>query len=208
MSKHMLGVALRETRGPLKDLTDKLCGADGKAWLEALKRFLRKENPWARTWAVWKKIKLGTGLRTTEDFNKALFKVRNCLIGPRAGSLMDAPSFTTNEEEEEVGLVVVSLSDLGFEKETKYSDICKRAQKLGLDLCPAEVGPQLRLQFTDQLRGFLLIGMKPIILKSLDEPCVFLLGRNSAGWLAFDAADVGPDVLCSPGDRWVFLLRN
>jgi len=46
MSEDMLGEALRQIAGPLKDLLDKLSGAEGSEWVEALKKFLRKENPW------------------------------------------------------------------------------------------------------------------------------------------------------------------
>ena len=39
-------VALCEARGPLNSLNDVLAGENGEEWLAALKRFLRKENPW------------------------------------------------------------------------------------------------------------------------------------------------------------------
>lgn len=41
----MLGV--HEVKGVVTDLIEKLGGADGRVWLLASKRFLRKENPWA-----------------------------------------------------------------------------------------------------------------------------------------------------------------
>ena len=47
MSKQdMLGSALAEVAGPLKDFAGKLCGVEGEVWLTAFKKFLRKENPW------------------------------------------------------------------------------------------------------------------------------------------------------------------
>lgn len=39
-------LALCDVRGPLKDLEDKLSGEDGKFWAAALKKMLRRENPW------------------------------------------------------------------------------------------------------------------------------------------------------------------
>lgn len=40
------GAVGSEVLGLLKDLITKLLGNKGKEWLEALKKFLRKENPW------------------------------------------------------------------------------------------------------------------------------------------------------------------
>ncbi len=37
---------LREVSGLLKDMFDRLAGPNGSEWLNALKRFLRRENPW------------------------------------------------------------------------------------------------------------------------------------------------------------------
>lgn len=42
----MTRVALCDARGPLTDLIEKLSGEDGSSWHEALKKMLRKENPW------------------------------------------------------------------------------------------------------------------------------------------------------------------
>ena len=46
MENNMLGEALPEIMGPLRDLFRKLSGKEGREWLEALKRFLRKEDAW------------------------------------------------------------------------------------------------------------------------------------------------------------------
>ena len=47
-------------------------------------------------------------------------------------------------------LVVLSVGELGFKDGAHYSDICARAVEIGLELCPAEVGPALRLTYGDQ----------------------------------------------------------
>lgn len=46
MRKNMLGAAAQDYAAPIQDFRQKLKGSDGKEWLEAFKRFLRKENPW------------------------------------------------------------------------------------------------------------------------------------------------------------------
>ncbi len=42
----MSRLLLCDARGPVEDLLQKLSGEEGKIWLEALKKMLRKENPW------------------------------------------------------------------------------------------------------------------------------------------------------------------
>ncbi|MCR4277653.1 MAG: hypothetical protein NUV85_01400, partial [Candidatus Berkelbacteria bacterium] len=49
MSQNMLGVPAKTYAGPIADLRKKLRGKDGREWITAFKRFLRKENPWPET---------------------------------------------------------------------------------------------------------------------------------------------------------------
>ena len=60
---------------------------------------------------------------------------------------------------------------MGFNVLNPFADdILKKGQEMGLQLCPAEVGPQLRLQYDDQPRDeSLFIAMKPINLNGWDK---------------------------------------
>ena len=49
MSEDMLREVVRELPGLLQDFLKKVFGEKGKEWLDAFKRFLRKENPWPKT---------------------------------------------------------------------------------------------------------------------------------------------------------------
>ena len=110
---------------------------------------------------VWKTIKLGT-FKNAADFYCALKKA-DCNTRYHGHSIFGT-GFTVSFEENEISLVRVSVEELGFKEGATHESICRRAQALGLDLCPAEVGPQLRLQYKNQPKGqFLLIGMLPII---------------------------------------------
>ena len=62
--------------------------------------------------------------------------------------------------------------------------IYERADRLNWDLCPAEVGPHLRLAYKDQpMNELLYIGMKQIAGRSGD-PRVFSVARFDDGsWL-------------------------
>ena len=87
-------------------------------------------------------------------------------------------------------------------------DTYARAKELGLELCPNEVGPQLRLQYKDQPKGeFLLIAMEPIIGVGGDLSVFDVEHRNDDRlWLN---ANLGHPGLAWGGiDRWVFLRRK
>lgn len=71
-------------------------------------------------------------------------------------------------------LVRFTVAQLGFPNGATTDEIYKRAQDLGLELCPAEVGPHLRLQ--NQTNDWMLIAMKQIIDRR-DYPSVFYLRR-------------------------------
>lgn len=82
-----------------------------------------------------------------------------------------------------------------------------RGTQLGLDLCPPEVGPRLRLAYKDQpLDERLCVAMKPIA--SADgEPRIFVLEHTAKG-LSLDAVRARPDDRWRPTDVFVFLAGS
>ena len=66
----------------------------------------------------------------------------------------------TGKEKEEYELVRFSVEQLGFRDGATTDEIYKKAEELGLELCPAEVGPQLRLKYPG--KEWMLIAMKQI----------------------------------------------
>jgi len=110
---------------------------------------------------TFRTIKLGT-LEDIKAIHKAITNAGG-RISDWANDIMGKKEFVVAKKEIEVELVVASVAELGFKDGAKYSAICERAKNLGLDLCPAEVGPQLRLQYTDQPKGeWLRIAMESI----------------------------------------------
>ncbi|MDP2648971.1 MAG: hypothetical protein Q8P19_03680, partial [bacterium] len=80
-------------------------------------------------------------------------------------------------------------------------------QNLGLELCPADAGPNYRLKYRNQpLDEWIYIGMKQII-GSDGSPYVFKLVRGDDGLLLGDAW-AGPDREWRPGSKFVFRLRK
>lgn len=154
----------------------------------------------------WKTVRIGTGLETADDFRRAL-KRGGYRFSEWASGILDKSAFTLPAEETKVDLVVVSVAELGFRGRATRADIYKRALEVGLELCPAEVGPQLRLQYKDQPRyEWLRIGMEPIN-DSGGSLSVFCVGRGGdVLWL--DGDDGSPDSPWLCGHRWVFVRRK
>jgi hypothetical protein len=190
--------------GQIEALVNKLGGEEG------VQRFLSGElivSTAIKVWDTWKKIKLGTGIKNADGFRKAL-KEADCDIGYWGNDILGKPAFTVSPSETKVELVVVSVAELGFKDGATRADIYKRANELGLDLCPNEVGPQLCLQYRDQPKGeWLLIAMEPII-DSDDGLRVFDVKRNGDGGQWLDGCSGGPDHFWGAGYRWVFLRRK
>jgi len=170
-------------------------------WIDdpkGLQEFLKKLT--LGSFKVFKTLKLGTDPRTADQFREA-FKDGGFKISDWADDILGKTSLTTKETDAE--LVVMSVGELGFKNGAKRKDIYKRALSLGLELCPAEVGPQLRLQYKDQPNGeWLLIAMEPIADSGGDLD-VFGVRRDDYDfWL--NSYDGHPDNVWDAGPRWVF----
>ena len=155
---------------------------------------------------VWRTITIGTGLRTADDFRHALTSA-GYRIGTWANDILGKPAFTAAAAESPLDLVVASVAELGFRNGATTADIYARAKSFGLELCPAEVGPQLRLQYADQPYGeWLFIAMEPIS-DSVGYPFIFDVERDGYGrWLHGGFGD--PDNFWLGLNRFAFVRRN
>lgn len=198
---NMLGNALAEMVGPFMDFVEKLGGPEGAQWLAAFKRFLRKENAWPTSPIIWKTITIGGMHKTVGELHAALISNGFC-ISDGASDILKR--ITLVSKQTTLDLVVVTVTDLGFKDGAMRKDIYERAQELGLALCPAEVGPQLRLQYKDQPNGkWFHIAMEPII-DSVGNLRVFRVEHvGSALWLLVYFGN--PDLFWLGSSRWVFV---
>ena len=155
---------------------------------------------------VWKTIKLGTGLKTAGDFRKAI-KDNKMRISDWANDILGKPKFKVAEKETEIDLVLVTVAELGFKNGATREQIYARAKELDLDLCPAEAGPQLRLQYKDQPNGeWLVVAMEPIT-DSVGGLYLFYVERSDSDlWL--HSYYVHPDDVWDAGARFVFSRRK
>lgn len=155
---------------------------------------------------VFKTIKLGTGLKTADGFRKSL-EDNGIKVSSWTNDILGKSTFTVATKEVEIDLVVRSVAELGFKDGATRHQIYNRANEFGLDLCPAEVGPQLRLQYKDQPNGeWLIVAMNPIAGSNGDLR-LFGIGRGDSD-LLLDSCYDGPVGVWSAGDRFVFARRK
>jgi hypothetical protein len=151
---------------------------------------------------IWKRITLGShkGVHAL----RAALEAARIRVGDSADEILGRPAFPFSATRTSVDLVVLTAADLGFEKEASLGDIHRRAMQLGLELCPAEAGPQLRLVYLDQPIGeFLHIAMQPIATYH-GERVDLTLGNGGTGLLLI-GGESRPDLMLFAGNRFVFV---
>jgi hypothetical protein len=154
---------------------------------------------------VWKTIKVGTFANS--------FALRNaldaagCGIGGSAEEILARPAFTVSATKTDVELMAVSAAELGFQTDTaSLADIYARARQLGFGLAPAEVAPQLRLQYFDQPIGEFLIAMEPI--KTWQGKPIILTVANGGAGLVLIGQDGSAGAEIPVTSRFLFMRPN
>ena len=125
--------------------------------------------------------------------------------GEAADEILGRPAFPYKQTRAQLDLAVVPIAELGFgENGASVRDIYARALGIGLELCPAEVGPTLRLNYLDQPVGeFLDIATHPIARYN-GELINFTVGNGGAGLLLI-GGDGRPDLVLPGAVRFVFV---
>lgn len=154
---------------------------------------------------VWKTLKLGIH-KTTSEIRKDL-RAGKFWIGWTADSELN--NITINKQVD-VCLVTATTKDLGLKRYygniegAYYDEIVDRIKELGFDLCPAEVGPQLRLQYRNQPKD------EKICVTS-DTDKLFIVGHDSLYgrylFVSYTYSNYGPNFFCAD-DRWMFMCRK
>ncbi len=127
------------------------------------------------------------GARTSgADLLQTLIEEK-CLVSQWSIEALGNPDFPVVTEEITVDIVVVSMLEMGFaEGEFATLDtIYNRAKQLGLETCPVETAPQLRLRFLDQpdyatgeRLGEFFVASEPFVLTRDGFPKIFSVGRD------------------------------
>jgi hypothetical protein len=151
---------------------------------------------------IWKRITLGS-YKGVNSVRAALDSAR-MRIGDSADEILGRPGFVFSKSRMDVSLVVLTVADLGFEKAAPLEHVYRRAAQLGLDLCPAEVAPLLRLQYVNQPLGeFLRVAMQPIATYG-GEPVDLTLANGGTGLLLI-GGEARPDLMLQATARFVFV---
>jgi hypothetical protein len=152
---------------------------------------------------IWRTITLGT-YKGVDAYRDALDAAK-IKIGNAADEILGRPAFPYARTIRHVELVLISAADLGVETESSLADIYKRARQLGLELCPAEVGPQLRLDYRNQPLGEALdIAMEPVATYSGD-PTILVLANWGTGLLLI-GSDGRSESMVLRKSRFVFAV--
>lgn len=183
---NMLGVTLRDARGPLNTLMERLTGRDGAMWLRRLNQFNRGKNPFD-TPRIFEVTSNGLpGRAWITRLEKSLYK-----IGDHAKKLLQSVSFaTTNGVTYRLTII---KGDEFKNNERLITNIRAEADQRGYLTPPVEVAPLLRELISDEeLRRMgrlsIVVMHEPINLDGLWH----LLGVNRSGgdqWLlAYDCS--------------------
>ena len=153
---------------------------------------------------IWKSIMLGIN-KGVDAYREALAAER-VRIGDSADEILGRPAFFYARTPKQMELVVLSVAELGFEADAvSHAEVYRRAKQMGVELCPAEVGPQLRLAYRNQPLGEALdIAMEPVSTYA-GEPTILALVNFGTG-LALIGADGGSDSMVPRTRRFVFAL--
>ena len=119
---------------------------------------------------VWKTLK--GGALSKAELRKELSAVRHLMMTDQAEKMLRWMS--PLDKEQDLDLVILAGRDLnlmraevgfrGVISPYTYGDIYRVTRKFGLRLCPAEVGPLLRINYIDQPDGeFVKIAMLPFV---------------------------------------------
>ena len=195
-------VAIGKERRNTADLQDAMdhpnFKAEHHALLDRLANEQRQRKPFMNR-PAWMTIKLGTHKKVA-DLRKGILDTKD-RIGDWGDDILKR--IKVANEPTEIELFRATVTEIGFPNGGTWAQIKAKLDEFGFGNCPAEVGPQLRLQYTDQPNGeWLWVVMEPIT-DSDGDLGVFNVGRdNDVRWL--DGDDGHPDLVLNGDYELVF----
>jgi hypothetical protein len=148
---------------------------------------------------TWKTIQVGT--MPSADVLRTALLAADFKIGDWGGDILAKVVVAT--EPTEIELVQATVAELGFPRGATRAQIYEAGLKLGWQLCPPEVGPQLRLQYPDQPNGeWILVAMEPITASGGYLGVFDVVRGGDDRWL--NGRNGRPGGVWIGGGRWAF----
>jgi hypothetical protein len=125
-----------------------------------------------------------------------------------ARDMMSQPEYKTLTKPRKLKLVRLKIRDLGFNESELVYRIRERIEEAGGELCPPELGPKLRKEFSDQPIGdHFLLAMKQIV-DSDGNSRVFVVANHMVNELWLQTAWGANYDEWHPNSKIVFVLRE
>jgi len=168
---------------------------------DSLRKVLAGLRVEVKGFPIWKSLTIG-GVSRDELLKKLVDGGHR--VSNYARNIMEKKAFTTEKKRVTVGLVRETVKGLGFTENPTTAELFSCAQEHGLKLCPAEVGPHLRLVYGDQpVDEWNWIAMRPIT-GSDGNPRVFRVERSSDSLPFLDTNWANPMRRWDLGNCFVF----
>jgi hypothetical protein len=100
---------------------------------------------------ITRKIEVG-GLTKSQLIQK--LQKYSILMNEYGEKLIADNKFTSSDAKYNLHTIELTVGNLGFSDGATTAQIFKKASELGLELCPLELGPYLRLEYLDQPEGY------------------------------------------------------
>ncbi len=136
-------------------------------------------------------------------------------IGGGAKQIIERHSFFRDKTIPNLGpikLVLISPSDVGFQRDVSREEFINRVLNLGgsrIAVCPCETGPSLCLEYRNQPDGENILVASEALGGSPDgsgQRVFRMLQDDGDRWITL--ASASPWDKFNPGDPWVFVLRE
>jgi hypothetical protein len=194
--------------------------------LAGLQALIEGKEPVAPTlateekFAAWRTFRIG-GVNAKALLVRVQAQASLFLSGP-SKDLMKDPAFTTLKEGEKIGTLILTPADFGYERfptTTELLDLARLAEwskrnahrlpkGCVVELLPAEAGPHISDQYTDQPKGEVLWIAMRRMTDSDGCPRIFCVGCDDGGWRWLYARRASPTGRWELSSRLVFRLRK
>lgn len=111
--------------------------------------------------------------------------------------MLDHQDFKISKEKKDIKLIKLSVADLGFPNGATFKEIIDKGKEMGLEMCPPEVGPFLRLDYEKLIghdqpqKEWIAVAMNTIS-DSDGGPRVFCVSRSGSGERCLEYDWAGP----------------